>query len=277
MPGYHSHRHIARIPVVILLTALLLIVLTAAAAAQEGDITRGSQIYDANCAVCHGPEGQGRVGMDLSQDFPALDPNAFVQSVVEQGISGTAMPPWSQAHGGPLTDQEIADVSAFVVSLSGGRSPMAPTATPLPVTPVPTVPGVSGDPGVGHVLFVENCAMCHGDQGQGRIGANLNKAFASINPQQFVRATVAQGISGTAMPAWGQANGGPLSDAQIDDISAFIVSLPVAQPAQATATPAPAESTSSGANWPLILLLVVAVVAIIVLVIWFSGRKTPEA
>lgn len=276
MPGYRSHRHIVRIPVVILLTALLLILLTAAVAAQEGDITRGSQIYDANCAVCHGTEGQGRVGMNLSQDFPALDPNAFVQSVVEQGIAGTAMPPWSQAHGGPLTDQEIADVSAFVVSLSGGRSPMAPTATPLPVTPVPTVPGVSGDAGVGHVLFVENCAMCHGDQGQGRVGANLNKAFASINPQQFVRATVAQGISGTAMPAWSQAQGGPLSDAQIDDISAFIVSLPAAQPA-ATATVAPAESTSGGANWLLILLLVVVVVAIIVLIVWFSGRKTPEA
>ncbi len=277
MPGYRSHRQIARIPVVILLTALLLIVLTAAAAAQEGDITRGSQIYDANCAVCHGAEGQGRVGLNLSQDFPALDPNAFVQSVVEQGIAGTAMPPWSQAHGGPLTDQEIADVSAFVVSLSGGRSPMAPTGTPLPVTPVPTVPGVSGDPGAGHVLFVENCAMCHGDQGQGRVGANLNKAFASINPQQFVRGTVAQGISGTAMPAWGQANGGPLSDAQIDDISAFIVSLPASQPAPATATPAPAESTSGGTNWLLILLLVVVVVAIIVLVVWFSGRKTPQA
>ena len=136
-----------------MLTALLLILFTAAAAAQEGDITRGSQIYDANCAVCHGTEGQGRVGMNLSEDFPALDPNAYVQSVVEQGIDGTAMPPWSQAHGGPLTDQEIADVSAFVVSLSGGRSEMAPTATPLPVTPVPTVAGVSGDPGVGQALF----------------------------------------------------------------------------------------------------------------------------
>ncbi len=153
-----------------------------------------------------------------------------MQSVVEQGIAGTAMPPWSQAHGGPLTDQEIADVSAFVVSLSGGRSEMAPTATPLPVTPVPTVAGVSGDPGVGQALFVQNCAMCHGDQGQGRVGANLNKAFASIAPQQFVRATVAQGISGTAMPAWAQANGGPLSDAEIDNISAYIISLPAAQP-----------------------------------------------
>lgn len=118
--------------------------------------------------------------------------------------------------------------------------------------------------------------MCHGDQGQGRVGANLNKAFASINPQQFVRATVAQGISGTAMPAWAQANGGPLSEAEIDDISAFIVSLPASQPA-ATATPAPAESADSGGtNWPLILLLMVAVVALIVLVVWFSGRKAPE-
>ena len=282
MPGYHSHtmvyhRHIARIPMAVLLTGLLLVLFTAAAAAQGGDITRGSQIYDANCAVCHGPEGQGRVGLNLSQDFPALDPNAFVQSVVEQGVAGTAMPPWSQAHGGPLTDQEIADVSAFVVSLSGGRSPMAPTATALPVTPVPTVAGVSGDPGVGQALFIANCAMCHGDQGQGRIGANLTQAFASIAPQQFVRATVASGVSGTAMPAWALANGGPLSETEIDNISAFIISLPAAQPA-ATATPAPAASSDSGGtNWPLILLLVVAVVAIIVLIVWFSGRKTPEA
>ena len=278
MPGYRSHRQFARIPIAVLLSGLLLILLTAAAAAQEGDITRGSQIFDANCAVCHGPEGQGRVGANLSADFPALDPDAFVQSVVEQGIAGTAMPAWSQAHGGPLNDQEIADVSAFVVSLSGGRSEMAPTATPLPVTPVPTVAGVNGDPGVGHALFLENCAMCHGDQGQGRIGANLNKAFASINPQQFVRATVATGISGTAMPAWAQANGGPLSEAQIDDISAYIISLSAAQPtATAAATPAPSGSTSNGgANWPLIILLLVAVVAIIVLIVWFSGRKTPE-
>ena len=278
MPAYHPHRHVARISIVVLLTALLLILFTAAAAAQEGDITRGSQIFDANCAVCHGAEGQGRLGLNLSSDFPALDPNAFVQSVVEQGIAGTAMPPWSQAHGGPLTDQEIADVSAFVVSLSGGRSPMAPTATPLPVTPVPTVPGVSGDPSTGQVLFVENCDMRHGDHGKVRVGANLNKAFASINPQQFVRATVATGISGTAMPAWSQANGGPLSDAEIDDISAYIISLQAAQPAQATATPAPSEATDSGGtNWLLILLLLVVVVALIVLVIWFSGRKTPES
>ncbi|MCS6845205.1 MAG: cytochrome c, partial [Caldilineales bacterium] len=139
---------------ILLLAALALLTFSALALAQEGDITRGSQIFDQNCAVCHGPDGQGRVGARLSKDFPAIDPKAFARSVIEQGVAGTAMTPWSQRYGGPLTDQEIADVVAFIVSLSGGRSPMAPTATPLPRTPVPTVPGATGDPTNGRILYL---------------------------------------------------------------------------------------------------------------------------
>ena len=74
----------------------LMLVVAAVATAQDGDITRGSQIYDANCAVCHGAEGQGRVGVNLSQDFPAIDPNAFLRSVVANGVSGSTMPAWSE-------------------------------------------------------------------------------------------------------------------------------------------------------------------------------------
>lgn len=256
----------------ILALALLLLGITAVAYAQGGDITRGSQIFDANCAVCHGDQGQGRVGINLSQSFPAIDPKAFARAAIEQGVPGTAMPAWSQKHGGPLTDQEIEDVVAFVDSLSGGRSAMAPTATPLPRTPVPTVAGTSGDPTQGRVLFVENCSMCHGDQGQGRVGANLSKAFASINPQQFVRSTVSDGINGTAMPAWSQAKGGPLTEAEIDDISAYIISLGAqAQPTLPAPTPAP--TTGAGSSTPLILLAVLAVIVIIIVVIVVSGRK----
>ena len=158
---------------VIFLLALLALSIAPTAFAQGGDITHGSQIYDANCAVCHGPTGQGRVGVNLSQDWPAIDPTAFTRAVIEQGVTGTAMPGWSQQYGGPLSDQDIEDVVAFVVSLSGGRSEMAPTATPLPVTPVPTVAGATGDPSLGLVLFKENCAMCHGEGGQGVSGAKL--------------------------------------------------------------------------------------------------------
>lgn len=254
-----------------ILSALLMaLALTTIASAQDGDITKGSQIYDANCAVCHGSEGQGRLGANLSAAFPSINPSAFLREVIARGVPGSAMPAWSQAHGGPLTEAEIDDVVAFVDSLSGGRSPMAPTATPLPVTPVPTVPGSSGDPTQGRVLFIENCAMCHGEQGQGRLGANLDKAFASINPQQFVRATVANGVEGTAMPAWSQANDGPLSETQIDDISAYIISLGGASGNATTPQEPQPTSTSSGAV-ALLILIVIGVGIVVALI--FAGRR----
>jgi len=273
MPGNSPHTRLVRVLGAGLLAAGLLVLFSATAWAQEGDITQGSQIFDANCAVCHGSEGQGRVGVNLSNDWPAIDPTAFTRAVIEQGVSGTPMTPWSQQYGGPLDDQEIEDVVAFVTSLSGGRSDMAPTATPFPVTPVPTVPGSTGDAGQGQALFAQNCAMCHGEQGQGRKGADLAQGFSSIDPQQYVRATVAQGIDNTAMPAWSQSNGGPLTESEIDDISAFIVNLPSqAQPTPApAATPVPTD-TGGGTNWLVILLVLVAVVVVILLIIAFSGR-----
>ncbi len=273
MPRILPQSRLARVLGACLLASLLLVLFSSMAWAQEGDITRGSQIFDANCAVCHGSEGQGRTGVNLSNEFPAIDPAAFTRAVIEQGVSGTVMTPWSLRYGGPLNDQEITDVVAFVTSLSGGRSPMAPTATPRSVTPVPTVPGATGNPTEGKVLFIDNCAMCHGEDGQGRTGARLDKGFASINPQQFVRATVAQGIANTAMPAWSQNHGGPLTESEIDNISAFIITLPAqAQPTPAaTATPAPASS-GGGTNWVMIILLLVVVVVVVLLVVAFSGR-----
>lgn len=252
---------------------LAFLAMVTVAHAQEGDITRGSQIFDANCAVCHGSEGQGRVGINLSKDFPSIDPQAFAQAAIEQGVANTVMPPWSQKYGGPLTDQEIADVVAFVASLSGGRSPMAPTATPLPVTPVPTVPGATGDPSRGQVLFIQNCAMCHGQQGQGLRGANLSKVFASIDPQQFVRATVAEGIANSAMPAWSQSAGGPLSEQEIDDISAYILTLAPKAP-EVAAQPTPTQTPRSGAASALLILGVLVLAAVvIVLIMQFSSRR----
>lgn len=258
----------------VLLALGLLAGLAIVAYAQEGDITRGAQLYDANCAVCHGPDGQGRVGVNLSQDFPSISPDAFLREIIANGVPGTAMPAWSQAKGGPLSDQDIADLVAFVNSLSGGRSPMAPTPTPIPVTPVPTVPGVSGDPSQGRVLFIQNCAMCHGEKGQGRIGANLSKAFASINPQQYVRTTVSNGIPGTVMPAWSQANGGPLSEKEIDDISAYIISL--AQEAAPPSGEQPQPNTSVGLL-ALIALIVLAIIVVVILaVIGRRGQPRPS-
>jgi mono/diheme cytochrome c family protein len=259
---------------------LLALGVSTVAYAQDGDITRGSQFYDAYCAACHGTDGQGRLGENLSEDFAAIDPEAFTRDVISKGVDNTSMPPWSRQYGGPLTEDQIDDIVAFVGSLSGGRSAMAPTATPIPVTPVPTVPGVSGDPSVGRTLFIANCAMCHGVAGEGVSGSDLHKAFSSIDPQQFVRATVARGIPNTAMPAWSQANGGPLTEEEIDHISSYIVTLsPTAEDQPSTGSVTEAEAESGGLpGWVLGILALIVVGVLIVVVIHFSsqGQKPAE-
>jgi hypothetical protein len=50
-----------------------------------------------------------------------------------QGISGTSMPAWGTEAGGPLSTEQIANVTAYVLSLA----PAVTSATPGPSSPGP--------------------------------------------------------------------------------------------------------------------------------------------
>lgn len=92
-------------------------------------------------------------------------------------------------------------------------------------------------------LFQQNCRICHGNQGEGGAAANrlraappLNRPFlrgedeetgevdATNRSIQFDRVfyTITCGRVGTAMPNWGQTQGGPLNDEQIRQLARFI-------------------------------------------------------
>jgi mono/diheme cytochrome c family protein len=67
------------------------------------------------------------------------------------------------------------------------------------------------------VLYRDHCAGCHG--ADGRLGPSrpLNDAvYLALVPRERLRAVVAEGVPGTAQPAFARAAGGPLTDAQID-------------------------------------------------------------
>jgi mono/diheme cytochrome c family protein len=76
-----------------------------------GDPANGASVYSANCAPCHGIQGEGGVGV-------ALNPNTFVQSssnaelvgLIQSGRDGTLM----AAFEGRLTGKDMADVVAFL-------------------------------------------------------------------------------------------------------------------------------------------------------------------
>jgi len=73
------------------------------------------------------------------------------------------------------------------------------------------------------VLYSENCAGCHGPDGKGGLAIALgDPVYLAIADDAAIRAITAQGVSGTAMPAFAQSSGGSLTGAQIDAIVAGI-------------------------------------------------------
>jgi len=233
--------------VLTILVALGLPEQPATAQTPSPQLERGAMLYAENCAVCHGERGEGRVGVFLRKDFPSINPSAFLRQTISNGVRGSVMPAWSKANGGPLDENQIDDVVAYIQSWTGGQFIPLPTVAPVPTGQLrPTA--IPGDPARGAILYAQNCRMCHGQQGEGQTGARLAKDFPSIDPNAFLRQTISNGVRGSVMPAWSTRNGGPLGDQEIDDIIALIRTwgAPPAQPPQPS--PPPAQGTDRGGD-----------------------------
>jgi mono/diheme cytochrome c family protein len=75
----------------------------------------------------------------------------------------------------------------------------------------------------GGQLWGLNCAACHGVQGLGVSAPALNSQefLKSVSDEQ-VQGIIRGGIPGTAMPAWWNEYGGPLTDQQIESVVTYI-------------------------------------------------------
>jgi len=68
-----------------------------------------------------------------------------------------------------------------------------------------------------NTLYGVNCAGCHGADGNGNATRGLaDPVFLRIADDETLRRVTANGVPGTAMPAFARMEGGPLSDEQID-------------------------------------------------------------
>ena len=68
-------------------------------------------------------------------------------------------------------------------------------------------------------LYQQNCAGCHGEQGKGGAAIALNSpVYLEIADDATLRRVTAQGVPGTAMPAFAQSSGGMLTDEQVSAI-----------------------------------------------------------
>jgi cytochrome c oxidase cbb3-type subunit 3 len=68
-------------------------------------------------------------------------------------------------------------------------------------------------------LYARNCAGCHGPEGKNGVAIGLgNPVYLAIADDATIRRVTADGVPGTAMPAFAQHSGGMLTDDQINVI-----------------------------------------------------------
>lgn len=78
----------------------------------------GKSIFAVRCAVCHGPNGEGKIGPSLvSGAWRYGGRPADVLATISGGRPG-GMPPWGKV----LSPQEIQQVAAYVLVLGKGKS-----------------------------------------------------------------------------------------------------------------------------------------------------------
>jgi len=128
------------------------------------DLATGAKLFQNQCALCHGPKGEGGRGpmLALPTLSRATDDEALVR-IIQQGIRGTEMP---NAHS--MSEHDVLQTAAFVRSL--GKTPFKPPP---------------GNPAHGSEIFrgKGGCAACHSIQGEGGISApDLTAVGVSRSP-----------------------------------------------------------------------------------------------
>ncbi|HOG48622.1 MAG TPA: cytochrome c, partial [Anaerolineae bacterium] len=159
----------------------------------------------------------------------------------------------------PLIQTPLAQTPTLFIPLGMGEQvPFAPELQTAVVPPAPATVQAQGTAaavplavGAGEVssaagatLYIEGC-LCHGSQGQGVSAPPLrNSQFVRTAGDQAVYTVVAYGRNNTRMPAWLLGQGGPMTEAQIMSVVAYLHALQ-GVPALPTATLGPPPATTA--------------------------------
>lgn len=99
-----------------------------------GWVAFGQSLYRANCAACHGIDGGGIVGPNLTDDaYKSVRVPIDLLTIIQNGAGSGAMPAWN----GRLNLNEQMLVAAYVATLRGAEcsNPKGPEGTEIPPWP----------------------------------------------------------------------------------------------------------------------------------------------
>ena len=203
-------------------------------AARGTPLEVGQQLFADNCSACHGEFGEG--GPNPSRPGDIIAPistgeylsrrdNSTLKSIITQGQPNFGMSPFGSSFGGPLEEEQVDAVVAYMRAWEANP----PVEFPPEIAPGPI--SLSGSE-----IYEDLCTQCHGGLGEGSaIAPALNRPdFQEENSDQAIFDTINLGHEATPMIAWGNI----LSADQIEQLVRFIRELRAEEP-EPTARPGP--------------------------------------
>jgi cbb3-type cytochrome c oxidase subunit III len=212
-----KHRIAVQVSGVLAATLLVVSGVLAATASKSG-----KEIYDRNCAFCHGVDGEadtpvGRILSPRPRRF--ADPVEMarltddqIYHAIKDGKPGTAMASWGKV----LNESQIGDVMDYIHQLEGESKPMNEQQLSL---------------AVGRRIYDKECAFCHGlngdaDTDAARVLKPPPRKFS--DPIEMARvddgrmySAIKLGVPGSAMASWGSL----MTPVEIIDVMRYIRTL----------------------------------------------------
>lgn len=190
------------------------------------------KLFAANCAGCHGAQGDFGPAPPLNDPlFAAIVPVSVLQDVIQRGRPGTPMPAFAKEEGGMLTRQQI-DVLVAGIESKRAKSHLAVEPPPYELTD--TAGGRSTDERQrGERVFSAACAGCHGENGlgneEGDVGPINSPPFLALISDQALRRYIITGRPDLGMPNFAESSGRPkdfqpLTPTEVDDLVALLAS-----------------------------------------------------
>jgi sulfur oxidation c-type cytochrome SoxX len=253
--------------ILILLSSVILIVMAFREPQRMADyeleqaaaqIEFGAGVYESNCTRCHGTSAQGIPGL-----APSLRDEAFfTERLDEVGWEGSlrdyivsvvtigrqvstrpseyvgggspAMPTWSDKFDGPLRDDQIRAVAAYIMNFEAYAIGLVPTPVPLV-----SVEDESDPVALGLAAFnAAGCVACHTISGisAGTVGPVLDgiasragSAVAGLNAEDYIRESIVDPnafmVEGFTAGIMLQTFGESLTEEQIENLITFLLTL----------------------------------------------------
>lgn len=207
-----ANKHAGSLLTVWLLTSLLLVSASSAIAGEHhtqipGETRAGAYIFHNYCSVCHGDKGNGQTRARNGLVPPPRDyttPEAAIELTRERmihsvtyGRPGTAMISWQHELSGKEIENVVDYIRANFMKLGDKAERKVPDSKLLASH--------------GGVLYLQNCAMCHGETGARDMTGRMrppprdftSPAVISELTRERMIASITNGRPGTAMKGYG--------------------------------------------------------------------------